>query len=156
MIVKSTLKCRHTSVLDTDCELIWVTLKILNKKIIYICAYYRRHVYDEESLRYFESSIFIVSNIPNSSISIGEDVNFPSWDWKGNTINEETKYAPLHYEESSKKYNRSHSNKYCQSSSEGRCPPGSIRSWYDFYRILHECTKFKDQDILVPQYKREK
>jgi menaquinone-dependent protoporphyrinogen IX oxidase len=53
---------------------------------IYICAYYRKNVTDEESIRNFETSVTRASAINNAILIIGGDMNFPGWNWKENTL----------------------------------------------------------------------
>jgi hypothetical protein len=65
--------------LDTDCELVWAKMNLKGNGNIYICAYYRRNVTDEESIRNFETSVTRASAINNAILIIGGDMNFPGW-----------------------------------------------------------------------------
>ena len=63
---------------------------------IYICAYYRRNVTDEESIRNFETSVTRASAINNAILIIGGDMNFPGWNWKENTLKPNSTAPNLH------------------------------------------------------------
>jgi hypothetical protein len=60
-----------------DCELVWAKMNLKGNGNIYICAYYRRNVTDEESIRNFETSVTRASAINNAILIIGGDMNFP-------------------------------------------------------------------------------
>ena len=40
----------YISILDTCCEILWVKLSIPTCKDLYVCAYYRSHISDLDSL----------------------------------------------------------------------------------------------------------
>jgi hypothetical protein len=48
--------------LDTDCELVWAKMNLKGNGNIYICAYYRRNVTDEESIRNFETIVEVITD----------------------------------------------------------------------------------------------
>jgi hypothetical protein len=47
----------HVPEVDTDCEIVWAKMNLKGNGTIYICSYYRRIVSDEDSLKYFETSV---------------------------------------------------------------------------------------------------
>ena len=42
--------------LETNCEILWCRLDVYGTKTMHICAYYRPHEEDEESLEQLEDS----------------------------------------------------------------------------------------------------
>jgi hypothetical protein len=83
--------------LDNDCELVWAAkMNLKGNGNIYICAYYRRNVTDEESIRNFETSVTRASAINNAILIIGGDMNFPGWNWKENTLKPNSTAPNLH------------------------------------------------------------
>jgi hypothetical protein len=85
LAIKNEYNSEYVPELDTDCELVWAKMNLKGNGNIYICAYYRRNVTDEESIRNFETSVTRASAINNAILIIGGDMNFPGWNWKENT-----------------------------------------------------------------------
>jgi hypothetical protein len=83
--------------LDNDCELVWAAkMNLKGNGNIYICAYYRRNVTDEKSIRNFETSVTRASDMNNATIIIGGDMNFPGWNWKEYTLKPNSTAPNLH------------------------------------------------------------
>ena len=53
----------------------------LPAQAVYICAYYRPDVSDEESLKQFETSVRRATTSRNAQILVAGDMNFPGPDW---------------------------------------------------------------------------
>ena len=74
-------RCTVLPELDTDCSVIWIKLLTLPAQAVYICAYYRPDVSDEESLKQFETSVRRATTSRNAQILVAGDMNFPGPDW---------------------------------------------------------------------------
>lgn len=96
LAVKNTLDSYHVPELQEDCELIWVKLKLKGKRTLYLCAYYRPNVSDEEGLRLFSNSISRATAISNAHVLIGGDMNFPGWDWRTMSLKPNAVHPRLH------------------------------------------------------------
>ena len=94
--IKKEYNSEYVPELDTNCELVWAKINLKGNGNIYICAYYRRNVTDEESLKQFETSVLRASAIDNATLIIGGDMNFPGWDWKENILKPNTAAPNLH------------------------------------------------------------
>ena len=81
---------------ETDCEILWVKLATKDTKNLHICAYYRPHVSDEESLKNFTLSLQKVCSNDKRKVLIAGDQNFPDWDWTLNALKPEPSYPRLH------------------------------------------------------------
>lgn len=82
--VSSDLVCTRAPELETDCEMVWVRLKIQGRKDLLVCTYYRPHEGDEPSLLQFHDSLRqTILKHPNTPVVVGGDFNFPGWDWSG-------------------------------------------------------------------------
>ena len=96
LAIKHEYNSEYVSELDTDCELVWAKMNLKGNGNIYICAYYRKNVTDEESIRNFETSVTRASAINNATLIIGGDMNFPGWNWKENTLKPNSTAPNLH------------------------------------------------------------
>ena len=94
--VRTNLKSFIVPELSTDCEIIWVGIKLLGRKTLYLCSYYRPKTADEPSLQKLGESLERATQIPNASILLGGDFNFPGWDWETLTLKAGTKCIELH------------------------------------------------------------
>jgi len=94
--VRSDLNSYIVPELSTDCEIIWVAVKLAGRKTLYLCSYYRPHVSDEISLIKLGESLERVSRIPNGLLLLGGDFNFPNWDWHTMTLKPCATYTGLH------------------------------------------------------------
>ena len=70
LAIKNEYNSEHVPELDTDCEIVWAKMNLKGNGTIYICSYYRRNVSDEDSLKYFETSVQRASAIENATIVI--------------------------------------------------------------------------------------
>ena len=71
------LQCTVVPELDTECSSIWIKLLTPGCLAVYICAYYRPDVSDEESLKQFETSLQRATTIRNTQILVAGDMSFP-------------------------------------------------------------------------------
>ena len=71
-------------------------MNLKGKGTIYVCSYYRRNVSDEDSLKYFETSVQRASAIENATIVIGGDMNLHGWDWTENILKPNVVFTNLH------------------------------------------------------------
>lgn len=83
--------------LQTDCEVIWTEINVVNCKTLYICSFYNTKTSDEESIKQFGESVNRASNITDAAIVIG-DFNLPGWDWKTKTIKPSCQHPRNHYQ----------------------------------------------------------
>lgn len=74
------LQCTVVPKLDTECSSIWIILLTPGCPAVYICAYYRPDVSNEESLKQFETSHRRATTICNAQILVAGDMNFPGLD----------------------------------------------------------------------------
>ena len=81
--------------LETDCEILWVKLKINDSTDHHICAYYRPHTGDIVSFSNFETSIMKASSRGNPKLVIAGDLNFPDCNWSDLTV-KPSNYPNLH------------------------------------------------------------
>ena len=82
--------------LSTDCEIVWARVKLLGRKTLYVCCYYRPDDGDEVILVRLGESLDRAARIPNAYIMMGGDCNFPSWDWPIMTLKPKPVYTRLH------------------------------------------------------------
>ena len=94
--VRTNLKSFIVPELTTDCEIIWAGVKLLGRKTLYLCSYYRPKTSDEPSFNKLRDSLARAMQIPNVSILMGGDFNFPGWDWNTLTLKPGTKCTDLH------------------------------------------------------------
>ena len=80
--------------LETDCEIVWIKICLAGCKLLYICAYNRPNVNDENSLEQFEISLNRVKQ--NQHIFIAGDFNFPGRDWQNELLKTNCQNASLH------------------------------------------------------------
>ena len=94
--VRTDLKSDKVPELDTNCEIIWATVKLQGRKTLYVCSYYRPDSSDEDSLNEFSKSLDRASMINNAEILIAGDLNFPGWDWPMLTLKTDCPYVEQH------------------------------------------------------------
>ena len=75
------LVCTRVPELETDCEIVWVRVKIRGQHSLLICSFYRPNVSDAPSLEAFYESLGRAAATQNSIIIAGGDFNLPGWDW---------------------------------------------------------------------------
>ena len=81
---------------NDDCELIWVRLKLKGRRTLYLGAYYRPDVADEQSLLKFSASLHRASQQQNACLLVGGDFNFPGLDWESATLKTKSPCPRLH------------------------------------------------------------
>lgn len=96
LAIKSELNSELVPELDTNCEIVWAKINLKGTGNIYIGAYYRRNISDEESLKQLEISLSRACGIENATVIVGGDMNLPGWDWKTNTLKPNSQYVGLH------------------------------------------------------------
>jgi hypothetical protein len=85
--------------LQTNCEIVWAKISLAGSKAVHICAYYRHHVGDKESLEQLRLSLGRVTNIQTKpQIWVAGDMNFPGWDWKNNRLKKDCAFPGLHHD----------------------------------------------------------
>ena len=94
--VRTNLKSFIVPELSTECEVIWVGVKLLGRKTLYLCSFYRPKTSDEPSLHKLGESLDRAAQIPNAYILMGGDFNFPGWEWETLTLKPGTKNIELH------------------------------------------------------------
>ena len=73
----------YISILDTCCEILWVKLSIPTCKDLYVCAYYRSHISDLDSLVQLNNSFSKLADlIRDPMIWLSGDFNAPSINWQ--------------------------------------------------------------------------
>ena len=93
--VKKDIQSIVVSDLDSDCEILWVKIITKDKGEQLICAYYRPHVSDAESLYKFDQVLRKASQ-RGCKITIAGDLNFPSLDWENIKLKPKAEYPALH------------------------------------------------------------
>ena len=62
--------------------MIWAKLQVDNKKVVYICSFYRPPNCDTDPILHLKESILRIINIHGpSNIILGGDFNFPDISW---------------------------------------------------------------------------
>ena len=82
---------------DDKCEKIWVKIEIVGCKTLYISSFYNPKTSDEQSLRWFDTSVRRASQIKNATLLIGGDFNLPSWDLKNKILKPNSSHQSIHY-----------------------------------------------------------
>jgi len=77
---KKELQAEFQPNLETNCESIWVSIKLQAAKTLYVCCYYRPNCQDETSCGALRDAICRIS--PHSNIIIAGDFNYPDIDWQ--------------------------------------------------------------------------
>ena len=92
--VSSKLSSSREPSLETECEILWVKVKVTGCKSLYICAFYNPDESNASSLENFEISL---QRIPSESahIWIAGDLNLPGFDWKHNCLLPNCRYPEL-------------------------------------------------------------
>ena len=80
-----------------NCGKMWTKIKIKGKRDLLIGAYYRPPVCYESSLREFAESTRLACHSKNATIVVGEDFNFPGWNWTDYTLKSGKSHSCLHH-----------------------------------------------------------
>ena len=81
--------------LETNCEILWCSLKLASSKTLFIGAYYRPHEGDAESLAELQLSLSRL-NMQHLVLLAG-DFNFPGWKWSTHEV-QNCNYPALHHQ----------------------------------------------------------
>ena len=77
--------------------MIWAKLEIVGCKSLYISSFYNPKTSDEQSLKWFDTSVRRASQIKNAALLIGGDFNLPNIDWKNNILKPNSSHQRIHY-----------------------------------------------------------
>ena len=83
--------------LDTNCEIVWVTIKIQGTKDLTIGSFYRSHTFGNtpEYLNALRESLEKIRKSNKGQIILGGDFNLPSVDWDQSDVRPGGLYANL-------------------------------------------------------------
>jgi hypothetical protein len=76
-VVSDDLTSAEEPELSTDCEALWVKIKLRGRRALLVCSFYHPHTENAESLKAFAGSAHRASNINNAIIVVGGDFNLP-------------------------------------------------------------------------------
>ena len=85
--------------IETDCELIWVSVALRNNRKVHLAAFYRPPSAGTEPLEQLHKALTSLhknTKNPNASIILGGDFNCPHIDWSSNTLTPDCNNKPLH------------------------------------------------------------
>ena len=82
ILVRNDMVASCVPELDTDTELLWVKLQIVNTKPVYIGVFYRQPKLGAEPLKMLQDSLSKIDLTKNPSIWLGGDFNVPDVDWE--------------------------------------------------------------------------
>ena len=81
---------------DTECEIVWAKIRLINSKDLYIAAFYNPKTSNEQPLDELEKILNRFSRNANSNPIVAGDFNLPGWEWKTKTLKENTPYPKNH------------------------------------------------------------
>ena len=81
--------------LSTDCEILWIKIKLKGRRTLLVSCFYHPHTGYKESMENFLSSIRRASTHENAIIVIGGDFNLPGFDWRAKTL-KKTNHPTIH------------------------------------------------------------
>jgi hypothetical protein len=94
--VKDTYITSSVPELQTDCEIVWCKMEIVEYNTVYLSAYYNTKTANERGYDEYRISIERASNIRNAFIISAGDFNLPGWDWSQNIIKQNTQCIVNH------------------------------------------------------------
>lgn len=83
--------------LDTDCEIIWAKINLVESKDLYLASYYNSKISNEHSIEELGRSLDRASSIKKALVIAGGDFNLPGWDWRSKSLKPDTAYPSIHY-----------------------------------------------------------
>ena len=83
------------TLLDSNCEILWVKIITKDRRSLNVCAYYRPKTTDTASAEQFEQSLRRATS-NDSRIIVAGDFNLPDWDWERMALKENAKNTELH------------------------------------------------------------
>ena len=95
--VRDDLIATHRTDLDSECEAVWVTLKVKGVKDLTIGAFYRSQIFGDSSeyLDALRQSLTKIRQTTNGPVWLAGDFNFPAINWENQTVKPEGPYAIL-------------------------------------------------------------
>ena len=82
--------------LTTDCEIMWMKVKLQGRRTLLVCCFYHPHTEDANSMKAFAESAHHASNINNAIIIAGGDSNLPGWHWPTKTLKKGSHSPSIH------------------------------------------------------------
>ena len=82
--------------LTTDCEILWVKVKLQGRRKLLFCCFYHPHTEVSNSMKAFAESAHRASNINNAIIVAGGDFNLPGWHWPTKTLKKGSPSPSIH------------------------------------------------------------
>ena len=79
--MRNALITTHLISLDVDCELIWISLQMVNSKQIHIGCFYRPPNKGTEPIKKLRESLSKIDFSKDPIVWVGEDFNVPDIDW---------------------------------------------------------------------------
>ncbi|KAJ8042793.1 RNA-directed DNA polymerase from mobile element jockey [Holothuria leucospilota] len=94
---KNDLLATYRPDLDSDCEVVWVSLEIQGAKQILIGSFYRSHKYGNSTdyLDQLRASLRSASKNKNGQIYLAGDFNLPDIDWSSRSVQPGSQYLDL-------------------------------------------------------------
>lgn len=83
--VKKTLISNVADGRDTDCEILWVQIRLKDDKLLNVGGFYHPHTQSEESYHQFECSLNRLAST-NTIVWLAGDFNLPNINWEDNTV----------------------------------------------------------------------
>ena len=83
--------------LQTECEILWIKIKIKGRRNLLVCCFYHPHTEYLDSMNNFLESARRASSCENAIIVMGGDFNLPGWDWSSKTL-KKTSYPKIHHD----------------------------------------------------------
>ena len=80
--------------LTTDCEILWVKVKLQGRRKLLVCCFYHPHTEVSNSMKAFAAHR--ASNINNAIIVAGGDFNLPGWHWPTKTLKKGSPSPSIH------------------------------------------------------------
>ena len=96
--VRNSLSSARVEELETNSEIVWVKIKLVGTKTLYISGCYRPRENDEEGHQQLKESLDRVKYNKNSHIWIAGDLNYPGIDWEGKCLTSDCRSPTLHQE----------------------------------------------------------
>ena len=82
---------------DTDCEILWAKISLVNNKDLYLATCYNPKTSNEQSLEELGKSLIRFNkNTKSNIIIIAGDFNLSGWEWKTKTLKDNTAYPKIH------------------------------------------------------------
>ncbi|CAG2247966.1 unnamed protein product [Mytilus edulis] len=83
---------------DAKSEMVWAKIEIKGSRSLYISSFYNPKTSDEQSIKWFDTSVKRATQIKNAAILIGGDFNLPGWDWKNKILKPKSTHQNIHYD----------------------------------------------------------